>query len=275
MHERVVRAHQRMLAARTRRDAGHPRDVVDTIGQSGRGNDQVVELAVHLRTAHRACILRENDRRAAVAIAGSRRSNAGALRRASLDPDQVGTPRDRGRLRATKPTCMPHRGRRDGRKTQDKPRFQGRKHVLNILLVYPCNPDSFWSFKHVLKFVSKKSAFPPLGLLTVAAMLPRGWNLKLVDLNVSVLEDADLGGADYVFLSGMIVHKRSAHEVAARCAALGKTVIAGGPLFTTGHQDFPEIGHFVLGEAEGVVSRLVADMEQGSVQSLYRAQGWP
>ena len=121
---------------------------------------------------------------------------------------------------------------------------------MNILLVYPRNPDSFWSFKHVLKFVSRKSAFPPLGLLTVAAMLPRAWNLRLVDLNVRPLADGDIRWADYVFLSGMIVHKVSAHEIAARCAALGKSVVAGGPLFTTGHAEFPEIRHFVLGEAE-------------------------
>ena len=55
---------------------------------------------------------------------------------------------------------------------------------MNVLLVYPRNPESFWSFRHVLRFVSKKCAFPPLGLLTVAAMLPRKWNLKLVDMNV-------------------------------------------------------------------------------------------
>ena len=82
---------------------------------------------------------------------------------------------------------------------------------MNILLVYPRNPDTFRSFKHVLKFVSRKSSFPPLGLLTVAAMLPREWPLRLVDLNVRALADADLHWADYVFLSGMIAHKPSAH----------------------------------------------------------------
>ncbi|MGO9993863.1 MAG: B12-binding domain-containing radical SAM protein [Steroidobacteraceae bacterium] len=146
---------------------------------------------------------------------------------------------------------------------------------MKILLIYPRNPDTFWSFKHVLKFVSKKAAFPPLGLLTVAAMLPPAWNLKLIDLNVSDLHDDDLRQVDYVFLSGMIVHKQSVHEVAARCARLGKTVIAGGPLFTTGHQNFPEIAHFVLGEAEDIVGQLVADMERGAVQPAYRALGWP
>ena len=146
---------------------------------------------------------------------------------------------------------------------------------MKVLLVYPRNPDTFWSFKHVLSFVSKKAAFPPLGLLTVAAMLPPEWNLELVDLNVTDLRDEDLRRVDYVFLSGMIVHRASAHEVAARCAALGKTVVAGGPLFTTGYKDFPEIAHFVLGEAEDVMGELVADMECGAIKPVYRAADWP
>ncbi|UCH49942.1 MAG: B12-binding domain-containing radical SAM protein [Betaproteobacteria bacterium] len=146
---------------------------------------------------------------------------------------------------------------------------------MNVLLVYPRNPESFWSFKHVLRFVSKKCAFPPLGLLTVAAMLPREWNLRLVDLNVSNLNEDQIRDADYVFMSGMIVHKQSAHEIAARCAALGKTVVAGGPLFTTGYQEFPEIPHFVLGEAEEVIGQLVADMQRGTLQPVYRTSGWP
>jgi len=146
---------------------------------------------------------------------------------------------------------------------------------MNVLLVYPRGPDTFWSFKHVLKFVSKKAAFPPLGLLTVAAMLPCEWNLKLVDLNVGELSDGELRWADYVFLSGMIIHRKSAHEVAERCANLGKTVVAGGPLFTTGYREFPEIRHFVLGEAEDVIGQLVADMRQGALQAVYRGADWP
>lgn len=146
---------------------------------------------------------------------------------------------------------------------------------MNILLVYPRNPDSFWSFSHVLKFVSKKSAFPPLGLLTVAAMLPRSWTLHLVDLNVSLLTDSHIRQADYVFMSGMIVHKQSAHEIATRCSALGKTVVAGGPLFTSGYQEFPEIRHFVLGEVEDVIDQLVTDMRRGALQAIYRASNWP
>jgi len=146
---------------------------------------------------------------------------------------------------------------------------------MKILLAYPRDPESFWSFKHVLPFVSKRAAFPPLGLLTVAAMLPADWELKLVDTNVAPLADSDIAWADWVFLSGMIVHKDSAREIARRCAALGRPVIAGGPLFTTGHCDFPEIRHFVLGEAEGVIGALVADMLAGKVKDTYRGAAFP
>jgi radical SAM superfamily enzyme YgiQ (UPF0313 family) len=146
---------------------------------------------------------------------------------------------------------------------------------LKILLVYPRNPDGFWSFKHVMRFVAKRSAFPPLGLLTVAAMLPAHWEVKLVDENVTPLAERDIAWADWVMLSGMIVHREPAREIARRCAALGRPVIAGGPLFTTGHRDFPEIRHFVLGEAEEVIGELVADMENGTVKAQYRAAQFP
>ena len=106
---------------------------------------------------------------------------------------------------------------------------------MNILLVSPATPDTFWSYTHALPFVRKKAAYPPLGLLTVAAMLPRGWHLKLADLNVAKLAEADIEWADYVLISAMIIQEQSVREVAARCAARGKRVVAGGPLFTTGH----------------------------------------
>jgi radical SAM superfamily enzyme YgiQ (UPF0313 family) len=146
---------------------------------------------------------------------------------------------------------------------------------MRILLVYPQNPDTFWSFKHVLRFVSKRSTFPPLGLLTIAAMLPSDWQLKLVDLNVERLKDSDLRWADYVMLSAMIVHKQSVPGIVARCAALKKPVIAGGPLFTTGHAAFPEIQCFVLGEAEEVMPQLVADLRAGALRSIYESAARP
>ena len=146
---------------------------------------------------------------------------------------------------------------------------------INVLLVYPPSPDTFWSFKHVLRCVSKRAAFPPLGLLTIAAMLPADWRVRLVDMNVEKLNDSDLRWADYVMLSAMIVHKQSVQEIIARCASVRKPLIAGGPLFTTGHEAFPAIRHFALGEAEDVMPQLVADMTAGALQPRYSAPDRP
>jgi radical SAM superfamily enzyme YgiQ (UPF0313 family) len=146
---------------------------------------------------------------------------------------------------------------------------------MKILLISPRTPDTFWSFKHAVRFVSRKASMPPLGLLTVAAMLPPEWQLKLVDLNVERLKDEDLRWPDYVLLGAMIVQKESVREIMARCAALNKTVIAGGPLFTTGHEAFPEIQHFVLGEAEEVMPQVVADLRSGRLQPIYRCTNRP
>lgn len=146
---------------------------------------------------------------------------------------------------------------------------------MRILLVYPRNPATFWSFEHVVRFVSKRCAFPPLGLLTLGALLPRSWELELVDLNVRALEDEDLERADCVFLSAMIVHRDSVREIVERCRAAKKRVVAGGPLFTAAHHEFPEIEHFVLGEAEDVVHELVHDLEHGTLRRVYASAERP
>ncbi len=146
---------------------------------------------------------------------------------------------------------------------------------MKILLVSAATPDTFWSYRHVLPFVSKKAVFPPLGLLTVAAMLPRDWDLKVVDLNVTSLKDEDIDWADYVFISAMIVQVDSAQRVIARCRSRNRTVIAGGPLFTTGHDRFPDVRHFVLGEAENLMPTLVADLVSGDLKQFYRSDQWP
>src|SRR5512146_2247766 len=111
---------------------------------------------------------------------------------------------------------------------------------MKILLVYPEFPDTFWSFKHALKFVHKKAGAPPLGLLTVAAMLPSAWEKRLVDLNVVNLTEGDLEWADYVFLSAMVVQRESAKAVIQRCKLAGVKVVAGGPLFTMQYEQFPD-----------------------------------
>jgi radical SAM superfamily enzyme YgiQ (UPF0313 family) len=146
---------------------------------------------------------------------------------------------------------------------------------MKILLVYPEFPDTFWSFKHALKFIRKKAGAPPLGLLTVAAMLPPAWEKRLVDLNVTALTDDALAWADYVFLSAMIVQRESVRAVIQRCAAVGVKVVAGGPLFTMEHENFRGIDHFVLNEAEQTLAPFLRDLEAGQAQHVYTSTEFP
>jgi len=121
---------------------------------------------------------------------------------------------------------------------------------MNILMIYPEYPDTYWSFSHALRFISKKVAVPPLGLLTISAMLPKNWNKKLIDMNMDKLKTVDLLWADYVFISAMHIQKESVDIVVKRCLAHQKKMVAGGPLFTQDYQNYPMIDHFVLNEAE-------------------------
>ena len=146
---------------------------------------------------------------------------------------------------------------------------------MKILLVYPQYPDTFWSFKHALKIVSKKAAHPPLGLLTVAAMLPGEWEKKLVDMNVTSLTDKDLKWADYVFISAMVVQKNSVKEIISRCKEFNTKIVAGGPLFTTGYKEFDGVDHFVLGEAEITLLPFLEDLEKGCAQHIYTSDERP
>ena len=146
---------------------------------------------------------------------------------------------------------------------------------LKVLLVYPEYPDTFWSFKHALKVVFKKAANPPLGLLTVAAMLPAGWDKKLIDMNVQGLKDKDIKWADYVFISAMVVQRESVEATIARCKALGKKVVAGGPLFTTEYDEFGEVDHLVLDEAEITLPKFLKDIGAGTAQRIYSSKERP
>lgn len=146
---------------------------------------------------------------------------------------------------------------------------------MNVLLVYPGYPNTFWSFKYILQFISKKAAFPPLGLLTVASLLPEGWNKRLVDLNVRNLNDSDLEWADMVFMSAMIIQKKSAQEVIKRCNRKGIKVVAGGPAFTLQHEIFNGVDHFVLDEAEMTLPRFLHDLDQDNLHHIYSSEERP
>jgi radical SAM superfamily enzyme YgiQ (UPF0313 family) len=140
---------------------------------------------------------------------------------------------------------------------------------LKALLVYPQYPDSFWSFKYALPFINKKAAYPPLGLLTVAAMLPAAWDKRLIDMNTKPVADDDLRWADCVFISAMSIQKTSVKEILARCRTLGVKTVAGGPLFTMEPEQFSEADHLVLGEAENTLAPFIEDLEQGTARHIY------
>lgn len=141
---------------------------------------------------------------------------------------------------------------------------------MKALLIYPEFPDTFWSFKHALKFVHKKSAFPPLGLLTLGAMLPKEWTLRLIDMNVTAVTEKDLEWADLVFISAMSVQRRSARQIIDRCRGAAVRVVAGGPLFTNEWEEFDQVDHLVLNEAELTLHPFLADLARGVPQRVYR-----
>lgn len=146
---------------------------------------------------------------------------------------------------------------------------------MKVLLVYPETPSTFWSFKEALKFVSKKSAEPPLGLITIASMLPEEWDKKLIDLNVSKLTDKNISWADYVFISAMNVHLKSFRDIVRRCNKLGVKVAAGGPLCTTQYNELLGVDHFILNEAEITLPLFLADLKNGSPKHIYQTDEFP
>ncbi|MFO7964484.1 MAG: B12-binding domain-containing radical SAM protein [Desulfobacterales bacterium] len=146
---------------------------------------------------------------------------------------------------------------------------------MNILLIYPKFPDTFWSFSHALRFIGKKSAFPPLGLITVAALLPEQFQIRLVDLNLEALDDDDLAWADMAFISAMAVQRKSAVHVIDRCKGKGLKIVAGGPLFTAQPYDFGQVDHLVLDEAEATLPAFLTDLKNECPKQIYRAKEYP
>jgi len=145
---------------------------------------------------------------------------------------------------------------------------------MNILMVYPMYPDTFWSFKHALKFVSKKASFPPLGLLTVATMLPEEWNKKLIDMNADDLNDEDIIWADFVFISAMSIQSESVNLVIEKCTKLNAKIVAGGPLFTSSPEYFDIVDHLVLNEAEITLPLFLSDLAAGQQKHKYTSEDW-
>lgn len=146
---------------------------------------------------------------------------------------------------------------------------------MKVLLINPEFPDTYWSFRHALPFEGKRCAFPPLGLLTVSALLPNTWERKLVDVNVRKLTTADIDWADMVFATAMLAQKDSLKEIVKRCKARGKRVVLGGPYVTTTIEDLPEADHIFLGEAETTLPEFVEDLARGEARRCYKSSERP
>jgi radical SAM superfamily enzyme YgiQ (UPF0313 family) len=146
---------------------------------------------------------------------------------------------------------------------------------MNALLIYPEFPDTYWSFKHALKFLGKRAARPPLGLMTVAALLPCTWKKRLIDTNVERLHDRDLLWADVVMLSGMHIQQATLVAIIERCRALGRRTVVGGPIASSLPAEELKADHIVIGEAESLIADLARDLEQGTAKPLYQADEKP
>ena len=146
---------------------------------------------------------------------------------------------------------------------------------MKILLVYPEFPETFWSFRHALSFEGKRSAFPPLGLMTVSAMLPAAWERRLVDMNIQPLKRSDIDWADLVFASAMLVQRDSLSQVVELCKARGKRVVVGGPFVSTSVERLGQADHIFLGEAETTLPEFIRDLERGDPKPTYKAAERP
>lgn len=146
---------------------------------------------------------------------------------------------------------------------------------MNILLVEPRTPETFWTLRHALRFAGKRATNPPLGLITIAALLPREWSYRLIDLNFSSLDNALLQWADRVLVSAMQIHAGSVAELARRCRAMGKPLLGGGPLFGDEPNGNAGVPHVVIGEAEELAPELVADLASGHLAPIYKAPRFP
>jgi len=146
---------------------------------------------------------------------------------------------------------------------------------MKVLFVNPEFPESYWGFRHALSFEGKRSAYPPLGLMTISPMLPRSWERRLVDINVRRLAPADIKWADIVFVTGMLIQKESLQRVVKQCKAMGKRVVIGGPYVTTSTENLPQADHIFLGEAETTLPQFVEDLERGEAKRFYQAAERP
>jgi hypothetical protein len=158
-----------------------------------------------------------------------------------------------------------------------RPRQQApRPDACNALLVYPrFNPNSFWNYQATCDLVGAKYSMAPLGLITVAALLPASWNLKFINRNTESLDDSDLAWADVVLTGGMLPQQRDTLRIIAAAHAHGTPVVVGGPDATSSPHVYVDADFQVLGEAEGIVGDFLAAWSAGAEGGVFQAKGFP
>jgi radical SAM superfamily enzyme YgiQ (UPF0313 family) len=150
------------------------------------------------------------------------------------------------------------------------PSFPPLGPAIKVLMIWPRFPASFWSFAKIMEILPKKAIHPPLGLLTVAALCPKTWELRLIDRAVEDLQETDLEWADLVMLSGMHVQKDDIHALLRRARALGKRTMVGGPYASSEPEVLARLAdHVVVGEPDEVFGEIAADLERGTARPMY------
>lgn len=146
---------------------------------------------------------------------------------------------------------------------------------MNVLLLYPLFPKSFWSFEKTLALLDRKAMLPPLGLVTVAAILPQSWNFKLVDCNIRDVTEAEWDWAELVILSAMIVQKDDLLSRIQEAKRRGKRVAVGGPYATALPQEVTDVGadYLILDEGEITLPLFIEAIERGDQSGIFRANG--
>ncbi|MCF6333644.1 MAG: hypothetical protein L3J11_10205 [Draconibacterium sp.] len=142
---------------------------------------------------------------------------------------------------------------------------------MNILIVCPKFPETFWGFSNALKLLSKKSTFPPKELLIISILLPITWERRLIDLNTKNLKRSDIIWADYIFISAKEEQYNSAVKTIEKCNSFGRKVIASGSLFTEYFEEFENIEHRVLDDIRITLPLFINDLENEKPQKVYRS----
>jgi radical SAM superfamily enzyme YgiQ (UPF0313 family) len=148
---------------------------------------------------------------------------------------------------------------------------------MRVLLIYPLFPKSFWSFEKTLSLVDKKALLPPLGLVTVAAILPQEWEFRLIDRNIEAVPESDWDWAELVILSGMIVQKQDLLDLVQESHRRGKKVAVGGPYATSVPEDVQAVGadYLILDEGEITLPLFIEAIQRGEERGVFRATEKP